>query len=143
MSIRKKIVLAFAVLSFLILAVCTIVSYQTSIRLMPQVKTIFFETEVSSNGHIIWYVPEQCISCDTEGKDVVYRIRKRAGRFGAEYYVQEVPLEIYLVNGKRQVRNTDRYIRVLAPGLEDQDQLVLESSRFLTSGDIVQWMNQK
>lgn len=140
---RKKMVFAWAALSFLILAVCTIASYQNSLRFMPQVTTVSFETKVSPNGRMMWYVPEKCIFCDMQGNDVVYRICKRTGRFGEEYYVQEISLEIYLVDGKKQVRNAEGYIRVVAPGLEDQDQLVLESSRLLTAGDTVQWVNQK
>lgn len=143
MSKRKKIVLAGAALTFLILAACTIISYQTSIRFMPQVKTISFQMEVASNDRMMWFLPEKCILYDTEGNYVVYRIRERTGRFGTEYYAQEIPLEFYLVDGERQVREADGYVRVLAPGLEDQDQLVLESSRLFTAGDTVQWVNQK
>lgn len=142
MSKKKKFALAGAVLTFLMLAACTVVSYQTSVRFMPKVKTISFQTDISPEGRISWYLPEKCIVDDPQGNGVVYRIRERTGRFGTEYYAQEIPLEFDLVQGEKQVRTSDGSIRVLAPGLDDQDHLVLESSRILTAGETVQWLNQ-
>lgn len=130
-------------MTFLILLVCTVVSYRTNVRFMPRVRTVCFQTDISPKGRMMWYLPEKCIFYNTEGNEVAYRIRERTGRFGKECYAQEIPLEFYLVNGERQVRKADGYIRVLAPGLEDQDDLVLESSRLLIAGETVQWVNQE
>lgn len=72
----------------------------------------------------------------------MYRVKERVGRFGKEYFVQEIQLDIYSENGKTEVRE-DGDIRVIAPDLEAWDNLVYKSNRIFADGDTVVWVNPK
>lgn len=141
MSARKKRTLCCAVCIFVILCVFTIVSYRTNIRLMPHVKTFSYTPPIfQADERLKWYLPEEAFFVNAKGHTVIYRVKERVGRFGREYFVQEVQLDIYTENGQQEIRE-DGHIRVIAPDLEAWDNLVYRSSRFFAEGDAVVWVN--
>ncbi|MDE6984548.1 MAG: hypothetical protein K2O99_08460 [Lachnospiraceae bacterium] len=141
MSVGKKRILCCAVVIFVILCVFTVVSYRTNIRLMPRVETFPYTPPIFwADEQLKWYLPREALFVNAKGHTVAYRIRERAGRFGREYFVQEVQLDIFLENGREEVRE-DGHIRVIAPDLEAWDNLVCGSSRFFAEGDAVVWVN--
>lgn len=143
MSVRKKSVLYCAVGIFILLCVFTAVSYQTNIRLMPQVETFSYTPPIfRADERLKWYLPKESFFVNELGHIVVYRVKERIGRFGKEYFVQEIQLDIYSENGQTQVRD-DGHIRVVAPDLEAGDNLVCKSNRIFADGDAVVWINPK
>ena len=102
------------------------------------VYTAYFQAD----ERLKWYLPEESFFVNELGHTVVYRVKERVGRFGKEYFVQEIQLDIYSENGKTEVRE-DGDIRVIAPDLEAWDNLVYKSNRIFADGDTVVWVNPK
>ena len=143
MSVRKKSVLYCTVIIFILLCVFTIVSYQTNIQFMPRVETFSYTPPIfQADERLKWYLPEESFFVNELGHTVVYRVKERVGRFGREYFVQEIQLDIYSDNGETEVRE-DGDIRVIAPDLEAWDNLVYKSNRIFVDGDAVVWENPK
>lgn len=143
MSKRKKRVLITSVCLGIILVVCTFVSFQVYKTLLPKVRTITHQ--VSDLGHlniqrITWFVPMEAVM-SSEGHDVLYRVVERSGRFGEEYYAEEVPMDIFYENGEMEIRESDGYLRVVAPLLYSGEQVIVETSGPLKNGDTVLWIN--
>ncbi len=141
MSVRKRSILYCSLSIFIILCVFTAVSYRTNIRLMPHVETFSYIPPISqADERFKWYLPEESFFVNPMGHTVVYRVKERVGRFGREYFVQEVQLDIYTEKGQREIRE-DGHIRVIAPDLEAWDNLVYKSNRTFVEGDAVVWIN--
>lgn len=142
MSRRKKKTLCFSIGIFIVLCTLTFVSYQTNIRLMPKVETFSYTPPIfEADEKTKWYLPEESFFVNSKGHTVIYRIKDRAGRFGRDYFVQEVQLDIYFENGQKEIRKKDGHIRVIAPDLEAWDNLVYKTSDFFAEGDTVVWLN--
>lgn len=141
MSRRKKWTFAASAATLILLAVFTAVSYQNNNRLMPRVKTLTFHFDDSCKTDYKWYLPEECIFSNAFGKSIVYRMKDRMGRFGKEYYVEEVELDIYRENGETQYREGDGHLRVEAPYIWEGDKIVLESDKFFVPKETVKWVN--
>lgn len=141
MSMRKKGTLYCSFAIFILLCTFTYVSWQTNLRLMPRVETFPYTPQVFLAGERLkWYLPEESLFVNALGHTVIYRVKERAGRFGREYFVQEVQLDIFSENGQGEIR-ADGHIRVIAPDLEAWDNVVFRSDRFFADRDAVIWVN--
>lgn len=141
MSRRKKWTFAAAAATLILLIVFTAVSYQNNNRLMPRVKTFTFRFDDSCKTDYKWYLPEDCIMSDGKGNCKVYRLKDRMGRFGKEYYTEEVLLHIYSENGEKQYREADGHLRVEAPEIWEGDKIVYECDQFFAPKETVKWVN--
>lgn len=144
MSIRKKTVLIVSVCVFVLLGLCTAVSFQVYKSMRPKVTTFSFE--ISDLGHLnimqlTWYLPPEAIFANTKGEMIAYRLEERSGRFGSEYFADEIPVEIYYEDGEAVTREEDGYIRVEAPLLQNGDDIIRGTDMPLKNNETVTWLN--
>lgn len=143
MSKKKKIVLIVSALLVIILAIFTVVSDKIYQIMLPKVETFPYKTSISvEEQRVTVFLPEESIMVNRKGHNVAYKLYERTARFHNEYYVQEVQLDIYYNDdGKQEIREEDGYIRVIALGLEEWDNIVKFTDKPLQDEETVSWLN--
>ena len=144
MSKSKKILYISTVSILIILIVCTVLSKFISEAIMPTVEVlnpVRMELSVfdDDTGEVITQVyeivlPVGAIIEGAENRKYVYIIRQRKGLFGQEHYA--VFLEV------RVIADDDIYVALGGWSVTMFDDVVLSSSDYLTSGEVVKVINK-
>jgi len=133
MSISKKILYIFTAGIFVFLVFCTFLSIYISNKIQPVVEVINpvrMSLKIAGNPeNYNTVIPLVAIILGAEDRKYVYVIKQRQGLFGIENYAKLIEVEVIAGDGK--------YVAIDDLIISNSDDVVLSSSKYITSGEIV------
>jgi len=139
MSKSKKLLYISTLAILILLIVCTFLSKSIAEAIMPVVEAInpvSMEIIIDETDMMVYdtVIPSCAVISNVENKKYVYIVRQRKGLFGPEHYA--VLLEVSIIAAD------DIYTALGGWSVTIFDDIIISSSRYLTSGEVVKVINK-